>query len=133
MYFGKQNFISFQFAPKFHICQYILMLAKASVLREGILWLLLQQVVSCSEMLRLSINTNFIFEPQMMENIYYIFWCIEQLLCGDSVYGGELGEKFCCEVAFLLSESLLHISQNFPIFAYYIWHIGELVEGIKKK
>lgn len=109
------------------------MLAKASVLREGILWLLLQQVVSCSEMLRLSINKNVVLEPQTMENIYYIFWCIEQLLCGDSALGGKLPEKFCREVALLLSESLLHISQNFPIFAHYIWHIGELVEGIKKK
>lgn len=66
------------------------------------------------------------------ENSFYLFWILEQLLQGPSREGrsGVTSHHWTPEQrAFLghLEHSVLLLSDEFPLFAIYMWRIGALL------
>uniref|UniRef100_UPI00398E802C meiosis-specific protein MEI4 n=1 Tax=Pristiophorus japonicus TaxID=55135 RepID=UPI00398E802C len=67
------------------------------------------------------------------ENVYYLFWMLEQLLqCENPTESGVTAVN-CVELEKLqqrLDETVLHLSDDFPLFTVYLWRLGALFNVI---
>lgn len=64
-------------------------------------------------------------------SIYYILWCIENILSQTLEYG--FTESVSSSIMESLEDSVLHLTKTFPLFAHWVWRIGRLLSSNRKR
>ncbi|XP_072359454.1 meiosis-specific protein MEI4 [Scyliorhinus torazame] len=67
------------------------------------------------------------------ENVYYLFWMLEQLLQHKKPAEDGVVAVNCVELEKLkqrLDSTVLHLSDDFPLFTVYLWRLGALFNTI---
>lgn len=124
----------FQSVAKFHLCRNILFLSQTTLLRNGILCLLFEQLTECCTMLHRSITYHLLPDIHLRNNIDYVFWCIEHMLSyceTESVKG--LSRQLISNCSTHFRQFLFYTYKDFPSFAYSLWHICQLLEHVQEK
>ncbi|XP_043552776.1 meiosis-specific protein MEI4-like [Chiloscyllium plagiosum] len=70
------------------------------------------------------------FDESSYENVYYLFWILEQLLQHKNSAGCGVPAMNCLELEKLqqnLDKIVLHLSDDFPLFTMYLWRLGALL------
>ncbi|XP_072437746.1 meiosis-specific protein MEI4 [Chiloscyllium punctatum] len=70
------------------------------------------------------------FDESSYENVYYLFWILEQLLQHKNSAGCGVPTMNCLELEKLqqrLDKIVLHLSDDFPLFTMYLWRLGALL------
>lgn len=115
----------------------VLMFGRSRHLQAGVVKLLSRCVIEYASQLRQVAGHNTKLHPHVYENMYYIFWCLQQLLQAHILGGGggngSLQQEVVVAMETELEDSLLHISQSFPLFTHFVWEIGALVQCLKQQ
>ncbi|XP_038658749.1 meiosis-specific protein MEI4 isoform X2 [Scyliorhinus canicula] len=70
------------------------------------------------------------------ENVYYLFWMLEQLLQHKTPAEEGVVAVNCVELEKLkqrLDSTILHLSDDFPLFTVYLWRLGALFNTISQQ
>eukprot|EP00062_Callorhinchus_milii_P000063 gi/632933752/ref/XP_007886476.1/ PREDICTED: meiosis-specific protein MEI4-like [Callorhinchus milii] len=70
------------------------------------------------------------FDVSAYENIYYLFWVFEQLLQHKKPEESGVSIIDCAEQKHFqqrLDKTILHLADDFPLFAVYMWRLGVLL------
>jgi hypothetical protein len=105
----------------------LLTLAGLPVLTKWVLAELLSTISTHSDHLRELSNTTdemSKFSVVEYENMCHVFRMLEEIIVKSGVISDQ---KVCDEMKKLLADSLLHISQAFPLFAHYVWRLGAII------
>ncbi|CAH1229361.1 MEI4 [Branchiostoma lanceolatum] len=111
-------------------CRLIVDLSQADSLCKPILEALLQHIKDFSDSLR-TLKTSSL-DPILYENVYYMLWTFEQIL-----YNLKDGRKLLIddtlanELNNTLEDSLLFISEKYPLFAHYVWKLGGVLNSFQ--
>ena len=125
---------SFQNKCHQQICAFITILARAATIRRDVLLELFKSIVDVSRMLANASRGLVQFEPHKLENICHVFGCVEKILTSEqTVHSLSTNTPLLEELHSLANQSLLHISEHYPLFAYYVWHIGGIVDELRTK
>ncbi|XP_078617564.1 meiosis-specific protein MEI4-like [Branchiostoma floridae x Branchiostoma japonicum] len=111
-------------------CRLVVDLSQADSLRKPILEALLQHIKDFSDTLR-TLKTSSL-DPVLYENVYYMLWTFEQILY--NLRDGRkplIDETLTEELNNALEDSLLFISEKYPLFAHYVWKLGGLLNSIQ--
>ena len=110
-------------------------LAQSDQLKHGIVHYLVQTVFSFTDELRTTTKNpeEHFLEPHILENMYYILSCLEELLQKE-ISSRSLVTLITPDIALqiqtYLDDAVLHISEKYPMFVYYIWHISDLIRRL---
>ncbi|XP_072498753.1 meiosis-specific protein MEI4 isoform X2 [Notamacropus eugenii] len=106
----------------------LVMLGKCSFLRKPVISLLLSEVNNFSEELRNMNQVQAGYDVTHYENIFSVFWVLEQLLQNgtEDILMPGIGPEEQETKKFLeqLDQTILHLSDEFPLFTLYIWRVG---------
>ncbi|XP_035663678.1 meiosis-specific protein MEI4-like [Branchiostoma floridae] len=111
-------------------CRLVVDLSRADSLRKPILEALLQHIKDFSDTLR-TLKT-FSLDPVLYENVYYMLWTFEQILY--NLRDGRkpsIDETLTEELNNTLEDSLLFISEKYPLFAHYVWRLGGVLHSLQ--
>ena len=100
-------------------------LSKSPDLQNRILSNLVKCIKSYSDTLRRSKEQQEEIEPHKYENIGRVFGVLEQ--CLKDGLTTNLSYDAMCDIRCQLENSLLHISNDFPLFAHYVWALNALI------
>ena len=117
------------------MCQYIMSLGQSDRLKQGVVRYLVQTVLTYTDELRTTIKfpKQRSQEPNVAENMYYVFWCLEQLLSQELNSPSRvtlITSDLALQLGNYLDDAIMHISEIYPMFVHYIWHINDLIHGL---
>ncbi|XP_068923044.1 meiosis-specific protein MEI4 [Petaurus breviceps papuanus] len=124
-----------RFQVQHYISNSLVVLGKCSFLRKSIISLLLSQVNNFTDELKNMNQVQAGYDVTCYENMFSIFWVLEQLLqdgTEDNIMpsifpAGQETKKFLEQ----LDQTILHLSDEFPLFTLYIWRVGVLLNSAK--
>lgn len=106
-----------------HKCQLLITFGECRHFTATVLNLLCDTVQTYTEDLRECVKTGEFPDCTRFCNSYYIFWTVEHCLGKMEELNGE--EK--SNIKIKLEDSLLHITEQFPLFAHAVWRICGLI------
>lgn len=120
-----QNFSCFFFFFQVleHKCQLLVTFGECRHFTATVLHLLCDTVQAYSEDLRDCVKNEKLPESKRFCNSYYIFWTVEHCLGKMDKLNSE--EKL--NIKNKLEDSLLYITEQFPLFAHAVWRICGLI------
>ncbi|XP_031201350.1 meiosis-specific protein MEI4 [Mastomys coucha] len=122
-----------RFQVQHYVSQSLVTLGSCSLLRKSIISLLLSEVNSFVDDLGAIDQDQGIYDVTRYENIFSLFWILEQLLQqenqGDSTLHMDPSSP---EVQTFLQkhdETIFRLSDAFPLFSFYLWRLGVLLNS----
>ena len=117
------------------MCQYIMSLGQSDRLKQGVVRYLVQTILTYTDELRTIIKfpKQRHQEPNVAENMYYVFWCLEQLLSHELNSPSRvtlITTDLALQLGNYLDDAVMHISEIYPLFVHYIWHINDLIHRL---
>ncbi|KAM5256504.1 meiosis-specific protein MEI4 [Ctenodactylus gundi] len=107
-------------------------LGSCSLLRKSIVSLLLSEVNSFADHLRAAHQVQASYDVIRYENIFSLLWVLDQLLQKETKentpstgHDDQETKKFLQE----LDETILQLVDAFPLFAFYLWRLGILMNS----
>ena len=127
----------FQSLQQGRMCQYIMSLSQSDRLKQGVVRYLVQTILTYTDELRTTIKLpkQRFQEPHVAENMYYIYWCLEQLLSQElnsSSRATLITSDLALQLGHYLDDAVMHISEIYPMFVHYIWHINDLIHRLEQ-
>ncbi|XP_012376384.1 meiosis-specific protein MEI4 [Dasypus novemcinctus] len=130
----RNNHIN-RFQVQQYISQSLVTLGSCSLLRKSIISLLLSEVNSFTDDLGTVSQVQASYDVTRYENIFYLFWVLEQLLQKESEEGNtsSLGHNEQETKKFLQKhdQTIFQLSDAFPLFTFYLWRLGILLNSTK--
>ena len=107
------------------MCQYIMSLGQSDRLKQGVVRYLVQTILTYADELRTTIKfpKQRSQEPYVAENMYYVFWCLEQLLSQELNSPSRvtlITPDLALQLGNYLDDAVMHISEIYPMFVHYI-------------
>ncbi|XP_006874628.1 PREDICTED: meiosis-specific protein MEI4-like [Chrysochloris asiatica] len=130
----KNNHIN-RFQVQHYISQSLVTLGSCSLLRKPIVSLLLAEVNSFVDELETINQVQASYDVMRYENIFFLFWVVEQLLqkeIEDSNASGISHDDQ--EIKKFLQkhdQTISQLSDAFPLFTFYVWRLGILFNSAK--
>ncbi|XP_045354791.1 meiosis-specific protein MEI4 [Leopardus geoffroyi] len=129
----RSNHIN-RFQVQHHVSQSLVTLGSCSLLRKSIISQLLSEVNSFTDILG-TINQVQASYVTHYENIFSLFWVLEQLLQKETKEGNTSGigpedqeiQKFLQKH----DETIFQLSDAFPLFTFYLWRLGILLNSVE--
>ncbi|XP_022359177.1 meiosis-specific protein MEI4 [Enhydra lutris kenyoni] len=129
----RSNHIN-RFQVQHYVSQSLVTLGSCSLLRKSIISLLLSEVNSFTDVLG-TINQVQASYATHYENIFFLFWVLEQLLQKETKEGNTSGvghddqeiKKFLQKH----DETIFQLSDAFPLFTFYLWRLGVLLNSVE--
>ncbi|XP_074093454.1 meiosis-specific protein MEI4 [Macrotis lagotis] len=122
-----------RFQVQHYISNSLVVLGKCSYLRKSVLSLLLSEVNNSIDQLRNMHQVQVGYDVTRYENIFSLFWVLEQLLQDrpednimPSIGSAEQETKKFLEH---FDQIILHLSDEFPLFTLYVWRVGVLLNS----
>nr|KAF6363240.1 meiotic double-stranded break formation protein 4 [Pipistrellus kuhlii] len=126
-----------RFQVQHGVSQTLVTLGSCSLLRKSIISLLLSEVNSFVDDLDTINQVQASYDVSGYENIFSLFWVLEQLLQKEKEEGNtlSLGQDDQEIKKFLQKhdEAVLQLSDTFPLFTFYLWRLGILLNSIEIK
>ncbi|XP_036625332.1 meiosis-specific protein MEI4 [Trichosurus vulpecula] len=126
-----------RFQVQHYISNSLVVLGKCSFLRKPVISLLLSQVNNFTDELRNMHQVQAGYDVTRYENIFSLFWVLEQLLQDGtednimpSIGPAEQETKKFLEQ---LDATVLHLSDDFPLFTLYLWRVGVLLNSAQMR
>ena len=114
------------------ICHVIVTLLRHSSLRAKGAAMVARRLHEFSDLLRCVKTQSVSLQPHAFENVYHVVWCLEKVISEEINSGTKVITDSVVEnIGRLLDDTLLHISDTFPLFAQYVWHIGGLLQTLE--
>lgn len=119
------------------VSQSLVTLGSCSLLRKSIISLLLSEVNSFIDDLDTINQVQASYDVSRYENTFSLFWVLEQLLQKENEEGNTLSlghddqeiKKFLQKH----DEAVLQLSDTFPLFTFYLWRLGILLNSTEIK
>ncbi|XP_054554942.1 meiosis-specific protein MEI4 isoform X2 [Talpa occidentalis] len=132
----KNNQIN-RFQMQHCLSQNLVTLGSCSLLRKSIISLLLSEVNSFADDLGTFIQVQTSYDVTRYENIFSLFWVLEQLLLketkednnSDTGHNDQEIKKFLHKH----DEIIFQLSDTFPLFTFYLWRLGILLNSEGKE
>lgn len=129
------NTFFFQSLQQRRMCQYIMSLGQSDRLKQGVVRYLVQTILTYTDELRTTIKfpKQRCQEPNVAENMYYVFWCLEQLLSHELNSPSRvtlITTDLALQLGNYLDDAVMHISEIYPMFVHYIWHVNDLIHRL---
>ncbi|KAM7137246.1 meiosis-specific protein MEI4 [Molossus nigricans] len=126
-----------RFQVQHYVSQSLVTLGSCSLLRKSIIPLLLSEVNSFIGDLDAINQVQTSYDVTRYENIFSLFWVLEQLLQKENEEGSTSGvghddqeiKKFLQKH----DEAISQLSDTFPLFTFYLWRLGVLLNSIEIK
>ncbi|XP_045723079.1 meiosis-specific protein MEI4 isoform X1 [Mirounga angustirostris] len=129
----RSNHIN-RFQVQNYVSQSLVTLGSCSLLRKSIISLLLSEVNSFSDVLGTIDQVQASYVTQY-ENIFSLFWVLEQLLQKETKEGNtsSVGHDDQEIKKFLQKhdETIFQLSDAFPLFTFYLWRLGILLNSVE--
>nr|XP_017511737.2 meiosis-specific protein MEI4 [Manis javanica] len=126
-----------RFQVQSYVSQSLVTLGSCRLLRKSVISLLLSEVNRFAEDLGPVSQVQAGYDVTRYENIFSLFWILEQLLQKESEEGDPsgIGRDDQEAQAFLRKhdETVLQLSDAFPLFTLYVWRLGVLLNSIERK
>uniref|UniRef100_A0A8C3WPF2 Meiotic double-stranded break formation protein 4 n=1 Tax=Catagonus wagneri TaxID=51154 RepID=A0A8C3WPF2_9CETA len=129
-----------RFQVQRYVSQSLVTLGSCSLLRKSIISLLLSEVNSFAADLGAINQAQANYDVTRYENVFLVFWVLEQLLQKETQEGNpsRIGHEDQEIKTFLQKhdETIFQLSDAFPLFTFYLWRLGILlnsVETVEKK
>ena len=112
-------------------------LGQSDHLKHGIIRYLARTIFSFADELRTKLKSpqEYFKDPHIHENMYYIFWCLEQLFQKELTTRSLvtlITPELSRQLQVYLDDAVLHVSEIYPMFVYYIWHITDLIRKLEQ-
>ncbi|XP_070275434.1 meiosis-specific protein MEI4 [Myotis yumanensis] len=132
----RSNHIN-RFQVQHCVSQSLVTLGSCSLLRKSIIPLLLSEVNSFIDDLDAINQVQASYDASRYENIFSLFWVLEQLLQKEKEEGNTLSlghddqeiKKFLQKH----DDAVLQLSDTFPLFTFYLWRLGILLNSMEIK
>ncbi|XP_023400067.2 meiosis-specific protein MEI4 [Loxodonta africana] len=125
----RNNHIN-RFQVQHYISQSLVTLGSCSLLRKSIVSLLLSEVNSFAGDLEAITQVQASYDVIRYENIFFLFWVLEQLLQKETEEGNTSSIRHDDqEIKKFLQkhdQTIFHLSDTFPLFTFYLWRLGIL-------
>ncbi|PNJ51696.1 meiosis-specific protein MEI4 [Pongo pygmaeus] len=122
-----------QFQVQHYASQSLVTLGSCSLLRKSIISLLLSEVNGFADDLGAINQEQASYDVSRYENIFYLFWVLEQLLQKETEGGNtsSIGHDDQEIKKFLQKhdETIFQLSDAFPLFTFYLWRVGILLNS----
>ncbi|XP_078012897.1 meiosis-specific protein MEI4 [Phascolarctos cinereus] len=122
-----------RFQVQHYISNSLVILGKCSFLRKPVISLLLSQVNNFTDELRNMHQVQAEYDVTCYENMFSLFWVLEQLLqdgTEDNIMASiDPAEQETKKFLEQLDQTILHLSDEFPLFTLYIWRVGVLLNS----
>ncbi|XP_061063341.1 meiosis-specific protein MEI4 isoform X1 [Eubalaena glacialis] len=124
-----------RFQVQHYVSQSLVTLGSCSLLRKSIISLLLSEVNSFADDLGAINQVQASYDVTRYENIFSVFWVLEQLLRKETEEGNasRTGHEDQEIKKFLQKhdETILQLSDAFPLFTFYLWRLGTLLNSVE--
>ncbi|XP_057593751.1 meiosis-specific protein MEI4 [Hippopotamus amphibius kiboko] len=124
-----------RFQVQQYVSQSLVTLGSCSLLRKSIISLLLSEVNSFADDLGTINQVQASYDVTLYENIFSVFWVLEQLLQKETEEGNtsKIGHEDQEIKKFLQKhdETILQLSDAFPLFTLYLWRLGILLNSVE--
>ncbi|XP_006772268.1 PREDICTED: meiosis-specific protein MEI4-like [Myotis davidii] len=132
----RSNHIN-RFQVQHCVSKSLVTLGSCSLLRKSIISLLLSEVNSFIDDLDTINQVQASYDASRYENTFSLFWVLEQLLQKENEEGSTLSlghddqeiKKFLQKH----DDAVLQLSDTFPLFTFYLWRLGILLNSTEKK
>ncbi|XP_066109092.1 meiosis-specific protein MEI4 [Saccopteryx bilineata] len=132
----RSNHIN-RFQVQHYVSRSLVTLGSCSLLRKSVISLLLSEVNSFTDDLDAVNQAQASYEVTRYENSLFLFSIVEQLLHKEKEEGGTSGighndqeiKKFLQKH----DEAISQLSDTFPLFTFYLWRLGILLNSIEIK
>ncbi|XP_073645475.1 meiosis-specific protein MEI4 isoform X2 [Tursiops truncatus] len=118
-----------------YVSQSLVTLGSCSLLRRSIISLLLSEVNSFADDLGTINQVQASYDVTRYENIFSVFCVLEQLLQKETEEGNasKMGHEDQEIKKFLQKhdETILQLSDAFPLFTFYLWRLGTLLNSVE--
>ena len=119
------------------MCQYIICLAQSDRLKQGVVRYLVQTILTYTDELKATIKfpKQHHQEPHVAENMYYVLWCLEQIVLQELNSPSPatlITPDLASQLGNYLDDAVMHISEIYPMFVHYIWHINDLIHRLEQ-
>ncbi|XP_037002446.2 meiosis-specific protein MEI4 [Artibeus jamaicensis] len=132
----RNNHIN-RFQVQHYVSQSLVTLGNCSLLRKSVISLLLSEVNSFIDDLDAINQEQASYDVTRYENIFSLFWVLEQLLQKENEDGNtsDTGHDNREIQRFLQKhdEAICQLSDTFPLLTFYLWRLGILLNSIKIK
>ncbi|XP_037064127.1 meiosis-specific protein MEI4 [Peromyscus leucopus] len=122
-----------QFQVQHYVSQSLVTLGSCSLLRKSIILLLLSEVNSFVDDLGAINQVQGNYDVTRYENIFSLFWILEQLLQQETQGDPTLHiDHSSPEIQTFLQkhdETIFQLSDAFPLFTFYLWRLGILLNS----
>ncbi|XP_044530475.1 meiosis-specific protein MEI4 [Gracilinanus agilis] len=122
-----------RFQVQHYISNSLVILGKCSFLRKPVIALLLLEVNNFTDKLRNMHQVQSRYDLSCYENIFSLFWILEQLLQegtkNSNMPSIDPVEQETKKFLEQLDQTILHLSDEFPLFTLYIWRVGVLLNS----
>ena len=98
-------------------------LSNKAELSVPVIELLVDVIKTFSDTLRQVVNKEKTLDPYYFCNCYYIIEILDQCLQSETGEACRLSEEIRDQILLKLEDSLLHITEKFPLFAHAIWRL----------
>ncbi|XP_067558836.1 meiosis-specific protein MEI4 [Pseudorca crassidens] len=124
-----------RFQVQHYVSQSLVTLGSCSLLRRSIISLLLSEVNSFADDLGTINQVQASYDVTRYENIFSVFCVLEQLLQKETEEGNasKMGHEDQEIKKFLQKhdETILQLSDAFPLFTFYLWRLGTLLNSVE--
>ncbi|XP_012586362.1 PREDICTED: meiosis-specific protein MEI4-like [Condylura cristata] len=128
----KNNQIN-RFQVQHCVSQNLVTLGSCSLLRKSIISLLLSEVNSFADDLTTFIQVQTSYDVARYENIFSLFWILEQLLLKETKEGNNSdtrqNDQEIKKFLHKHDEIISQLSDTFPLFTCYLWRLGILLNS----
>ncbi|XP_043859370.1 meiosis-specific protein MEI4 [Dromiciops gliroides] len=122
-----------RFQVQRYISNSLVILGKCTFLRKPVISLLLSEVNNFTDNLRNMYQVQAGYDVTWYENIFSLLWVLEQLLQDgteeSTIPSIDLAEQETKKFLEQLDQTILHLSDAFPLFTLYIWRVGVLLNS----
>lgn len=122
-----------RFQVQHYVSQNLVTLGSCSLLRKPMISLLLSEINSFNEDLCSISEVQSTYDVARYENTFYLLWILEQLLQKETEEGNTLhkGQDDQEIKKFLQKhdETISQLSDAFPLFTFYLWRLGILLNS----
>uniref|UniRef100_A0A8D2AZG6 Meiotic double-stranded break formation protein 4 n=1 Tax=Sciurus vulgaris TaxID=55149 RepID=A0A8D2AZG6_SCIVU len=123
-----------RFQVQHYVSQSLVTLGSCSLLRKSIISLLLSEVNSFADDLGSISEVQASYDVTRYENIFSLFWVLEQLLqmeTKDHTAGIRHDDQEVKRFLQNHDETIFQLSDAFPLFTFYLWRLGILLNSAK--
>lgn len=110
------------------VVELITTLGRSPHLKSLTLDVLLQELLHVSDELRSSVYQRKLPNHELAENSFYVFEILDGILTADDNNDGRLDSATIEKLQEVLENSVLHLTDMFPLFTQYVWKLLGIVE-----